>query len=423
MKKQKLSSMKTKSRPWVMLIAIVAGFISCAKDEATEELVDDADSEYVIDSSLVKAPQNEHLVSRQQAIGNASVFLQEFQKFIYPEVPKEVASVIPFTKHNLHMTRAAKEKDDTLFYAINYKDNRGFVLASADDRLTPVLAYIDHGNYSADDTTNVGFNMFLNNIINKYYRRSDKSLLRGNERNVGMSNGSEMIYQLLYTDWGPMPPFNRYFKEGMMTERCIALGQICVNMRRPAVFAYKEKIITPQWNTIRQKLIYNNGVLDPDGKEADQMAMLMASFSEKVPDELTYMCKDSYLAHLLVMGFDVKEVSHGRIDDPEYIWALRKRCLIYATGVAWRYSGQSAIYTDRHAWVIDGFFYAENGDVKGTYLHCNWGMSGDKNGYFLCNGFDSDDIPDIDYGDSVKKVSYDGGCYSYHSCFGIVSPK
>lgn len=404
-----------------MLSALVltAVLTSCSKSEDENGDIAPYKTVFEIKEGPDHPIQGEHLLSREQAILNANVFVQEFQRFVVPDVSAEVANVVPFTKENLHLTRAADVKADTLFYAINYKNNQGFVLASADDRMIPVLAYIDKGNYSPDDTDNIGFNMFVNNIINKYYRNGDQSLLRGNERNLGNCPESFLKYQMLFTNWGPRTPYNRYFTSKMRTEKCIALGQICAFLGQPSAFTYGDKNVFPNWKSIRHLLIFNGGELEPDSPEADQMAMLLASFCNRTQEETTMRVSDPYLTNLVVWRNKVDELG-SKIDDQVFAHTLQKRRLIYATGFALRYDENGVLYTDRHAWVMDGFFYVDGGSVRGTYMHCNWGMSGDKNGYYLCNAFDSDELPEMDYGDHLNRVSYGGGYYSYFSSFATI---
>lgn len=40
---------------------------------------------------------------------------------------------------------------DSLFYIINFKDNKGFAIASSDDREVPIFALVEEGNYSYDN--------------------------------------------------------------------------------------------------------------------------------------------------------------------------------------------------------------------------------------------------------------------------------
>lgn len=51
---------------------------------------------------------------------------------------------------------------DTLFYLVNYENNQGFMLLSADERMMPVYAMSDEGRLDLSDTiTNEGLRQFL----------------------------------------------------------------------------------------------------------------------------------------------------------------------------------------------------------------------------------------------------------------------
>ena len=42
-----------------------------------------------------------------------------------------------------------------------------------------------------------------------------------------------------------------------------------------------------------------------------------------------------------------------------------------------------------HAWIYDGAIIASKDGKSNTFVHCNWGWGGYKNGYYLSNAFDT----------------------------------
>ncbi len=70
--------------------------------------------------------------------------------------------VSPYTRNTTN------EQEDTLLYIVNMADSAGFAIATADDRLPPILALIDEGNYTfnLNDTATSGFHLFMQAALN-----------------------------------------------------------------------------------------------------------------------------------------------------------------------------------------------------------------------------------------------------------------
>lgn len=67
----------------------------------------------------------------------------------------------------IYNTTSRSESSDTLIYAVNYADNQGFVLVSANKSTEPILAIVDEGTFNEDrPKDNEPFEMFLNQAKN-----------------------------------------------------------------------------------------------------------------------------------------------------------------------------------------------------------------------------------------------------------------
>ena len=65
-------------------------------------------------------------------------------------------------------TRSA-ESTEVSFYLINYENNEGFAMVSTDSRTTPVYAYADKGNITANDLETIPFyNIFMDGAVPYY---------------------------------------------------------------------------------------------------------------------------------------------------------------------------------------------------------------------------------------------------------------
>ena len=70
----------------------------------------------------------------------------------------------------IEIVRNKSNKD--IFHVINYKNNKGFSIISADKRLTPVLAYSDKGFFSIQDTV-------LNNGLKIWFSIVEEAFIKG----------------------------------------------------------------------------------------------------------------------------------------------------------------------------------------------------------------------------------------------------
>ena len=112
------------------------------------------------------ADKSTHSVSIEQAIRNANTFLNSPEnKMQTSSYYRKVNNVIVIKSQNNDETRAGVETSDVL-YAINYSDDNGFILASADDRLPSILAYIEDGVYNEKDIQD---NYYSYHYSNNYY--------------------------------------------------------------------------------------------------------------------------------------------------------------------------------------------------------------------------------------------------------------
>lgn len=63
---------------------------------------------------------------------------------------------------NEHLTRGSANLSDTLAYVVNYPKNGGFVIVASSNRVYPVLAFSDDGNFSFENE--ISKTNFIENI-------------------------------------------------------------------------------------------------------------------------------------------------------------------------------------------------------------------------------------------------------------------
>lgn len=340
-------------------------------------------------------------------------------------------------------TRAG-ESDDTLYYVVNYADNAGFAIVSANEEAPDgarLIAVTESGSYTAgEQTENEGFNMYMDMVANSR-EIIDIPIIR--DTLPGYDLGEEVIEDY-YSDWttvgpyiqvkwgqgkkdnniyNPLYPYN-YFCYTSSTQLCpagcvtVAIAQIMSFYKKPSSYMVTwngTKVTRPiNWNTLCSYVGGPNGMTWPS-QVAEEIAMLFREIGKRA--SMTYTPSSSSATILGAresfagFGYDQNpEQAHNIAVIKSELNAGRPVCeFAYGYSV----SGGTPIYGG-HAWAIDGYksrihyykrYIAHNGLILSVleerattynYLHMNWGYDGRNNGYFLNNVFDSLDGYDYD---------------------------
>lgn len=138
------------------LIVCVFGMVSCSSESFLDE------------STEVEKVQNQFRVPLSEAIRTADKLFGEME--VNQTRTARVVSSIEIKK--LPCTRNPLCEIDTMLYLINYADDGGFVLLSADRRLPRVYAISDEGHFAFSDTIeNRGLAIFMRSVDNSIYNR------------------------------------------------------------------------------------------------------------------------------------------------------------------------------------------------------------------------------------------------------------
>ena len=172
-----------------------------------------------------------------------------------------------------------------MLYAINFEDNRGFVLASADDRTEPVIAYIEQGRFDEDDytcltdtvsndsTNNSGYNIFMRNVLDIYLH--DVGIYHKNiDIDIDWHGPTAMLYEF------EQITYNDYCDECPTGCAATAFAQICSYLEAPVNVSWSFEDITGScvmdWDSINEICSLNDGNIGDDYDDLkDQVAHLM----------------------------------------------------------------------------------------------------------------------------------------------------
>ena len=365
---------------------------------------------------------NNHKVTVEEAKRNVMDFItnlnQKTRSSCYNNVTISSIEAISLSKN----TRTVSSADlDSLFYILNFCNNKGFAIASTDNRETPILALIDNGNYSYNDndTTNAGFAAFMDGIIEhevevrKNFMANDGDGMRlPDPVGPGGGNGGpggdyhpdnlEVMSPLLKTKWNQINPYNK-FCPGKYTGCVItAVSQICSYLQTPGNIRYNFNgdagATILNWTRINDECNQFDGRVISIDLE-DQIARLMrfwgGTFSAKYKDDRTDVkTKDAIKIMRNDYGFNISGLDDYNIDhligdlkQGNRIILMRGYGRYYHDGFVFRH------YVDGHAWVVDGYIDQFKNNIETKYIHCNWGWGGSRNGYFLSSSLNAEENP------------------------------
>lgn len=293
---------------------------------------------------------------------------------------------------------------DTTFYLVNYKDEQGFMLLSADERMLPVYAMSDEGRLDLNDTTfNEGLRAFINlakadalGITNPIdtsqfggsitidpfdykYDRTVRPMFSKNLRSISQSS-----------------PFNKYCKQDDGSPAYVG----CLPVAVGSILAYFHK------PTKLKETIMPWAAIDIDIKN-DMFYMLLDSICDK---KLLYATREPGSTKAIMDSvpstlkhFGLQYTKSIAFNDIEAGKALERAPIIIY--------GQSGPKS-AHAWVIDGyirygaFHHVSTPPEPGRsypyfFFHCCWGWGASSNGYYYygysgridgtADSYDSDD--------------------------------
>ena len=333
---------------------------------------------------------NPYRVSLTDALKNADALLGELgEGETTRSAERNVESVEYYSRPG---TRALG--GDTLLYLVNYADDAGFALLSADSRLRPIYAISDEGSMSFSDTTyNKGLALFARGVEAEI----ETSLTIPNDTaifipptipGVGpqVQTVIDRVQPMLNTyqrNWNQDAPFNRYCftssgQEAKVGCSAVAAAQIMCYHKWPQQYGG----YTFDWDQI------NSGNID-------MLARFLKLLGNQENLNVTYGVNSSpaisgnYCRTFDNMGYTYD--SDFRDFNEQEVCAFMKGTHSggYVAGpVLVRGSYPNAA---GHAWVLDGYLQyalqyipgiASGLEADDILYHCIWGWGDENNGYF-----------------------------------------
>lgn len=138
-------------------VSLALALTSCTKDVLTE-------NEGSADTTI--SPVHTFRVSKPEAIEEVQQLLDIVDNSTTRSASKnrQIGTVEYMPYPSLSTRSSSTLTDFEGIYVVNFADDEGFALASADSRTTPVFCIVDEGNFSLDEKINPALAVFLNKL-------------------------------------------------------------------------------------------------------------------------------------------------------------------------------------------------------------------------------------------------------------------
>ncbi|MBO5267733.1 MAG: C10 family peptidase [Muribaculaceae bacterium] len=323
---------------------------------------------------------------------------------------------------------------DTLMYAVDYNDNKGFVLVSAINGVAPIIGIAEEGSFNSPKTAkNANFQFFMNNAIDYIEYSLENPEV---ESDVMPFATYDTIKQYttyparIKTKWDQGWPANLYCANESAGCAPLAVAQMLAYLRSPEYIdiTYPNADTSFQMLNWDQILRHQKTQTTCDGIGMEIKPSTAPSRSSSSMDYSDYYfenCTASKETHEAI-GRLVRQI--GQLAGADYSSITGTSTTYYNIKTAVRQLLNNRTLTERfnansmyndmirenvvgfikgedrtlggHAWLIDGAMLVEyklkynDGTTssvvkKEKYIHHNWGFGGDSNGYFLEGVFDT----------------------------------
>ncbi|BDX39706.1 hypothetical protein CYCD_30610 [Tenuifilaceae bacterium CYCD] len=286
-----------------------------------------------------------------------------------------------YTGHN-----NSKSSEDVNFYIFSSKENKAFVIAAADDRITPILGYSTEGEFQYENMPE-NLKSWLS-----YYENNIPTLLEKGQIVVASKSKSTVSPLLRDMAWNQDEPFNNLTpltNSGEATATgCVAtaMSQIMRYHRWPeratGTVSYTTRTlgISITQNLGAKAFDWDNmpGIYSSTSTTAENAAVAQLMYYAGVSVEMNYnlssgaYSSDVPKALIEHFGYSTSTEIYYRDMFSYTDWTEMIKSELDAARPVY-YAGTSP--DGGHAFVCDGY------DANGLF-HINWGWGGTSNGYF-----------------------------------------
>jgi len=404
-----------------------------------------SDDEYYIEEENVQ--KETFHVSPQEAGALAAQLAAQMNlptRGALASAPK-VKDVEIFDVHH-YQTRASLSDSisiDTLLYFVNFENEAGFAIVSADKRTEPIFAIADEGNYSLEQLDTEENDDFLNFIDDAIEMELEDiaSYSADTLKTRATTNGwsiKTIYHPILKTKWAQGAPYNLHCptKKG---EHCLtgcvitAMAQILAYYQQPNKVQWTNNAesgsATLHWQQILEDCAKLNGKLFAKYEQScEEVAQLMRFLGETFQADyglsstgansgkaISWINGYTALSATELKGYSESAIiKHLATGNPVFGRGYRKKK---------KFLGITTSYKHGHAWVYDGYCKATKDGKERTLIHCNWGWNGTANGYYLSKVFKTSKGPEFQDEIEANENPTDTKDYKYKLQYSLISSK
>ena len=333
-------------------------------------------------------------ISQNQAQQAAASFLSQHH-------PGKVTKLTPVTS-----TKFRASGDNASFYIFNASREQGFVIVSGDDRTTPILGYVDNGNF---DPNNIPANMkaWLEGYQEQISMLDQLGITEAYNESFTMRPTRNSISPMITSHWDQGAPYWEQCPEFMdIDENGDTVGELaytgCVAVSMSQILNYYKSplrctqiipsyLVTYYWQ--EEYGAFDTDPLDPIFFDWDNMRdNYTGAETQAEKDAVAWLMLYAGCAAHMQYGVNASSTSDPYIPTAFNEYFNYDAKLVYRSDyeqAEWEdmiynelVEGRPLIYNGRagsgggHSFVCDGYAY-------GDLFHINWGWGGLGDGYFV----------------------------------------
>ncbi|MFQ7331638.1 MAG: C10 family peptidase [Parabacteroides distasonis] len=287
------------------------------------------------------------------------------------------------------------EQDSIKLFTFDYfnNGNKGFAIASGDQRLSSVYAIVENGNIT-DTTFNWGLKFIINNfssVIKEELKQIQTNSISPQSSTLSLSNP---IY-LIKTTWGQRHPYNK---------TCQVTGNSCIPPAGCTAVALAQVIAYFDKPSSRFQGVFNHSAMTAVPSATNltpNLQDMVAKFVHYcgVKSNMNYQCNASGAWPHNFEDFDLLGYQWNIANGAPSHNKLYNNIMEGRPAIIVGYSE-----SEGHTWILDGMEYDYyNPPVFWYRIHCNFGWNGTDNGWFK---FPPGEI--LDYTDLYYTLYIDG---------------
>lgn len=284
-----------------------------------------------------------------------------------------------------------------LYYVVNFEDDMGFALVSAQTIENPVLGVSDKGYFNPnEDCENENFQLFIESLP-AYIERQSTSITLPSTPDYPLNPGvTGIVTPKIKVQWGQYGVYSDSCSNHVAGYVPTAGAMVMSYYRRPTSMPLtihgQNNTLTLNWTEINKHTRNVTGCQENNAATTHpQISQLFAQIGLSIDADYSQNDRTSAPTNNLLNFLESLNytcTSLQSISNVDYCNYLKNNYVLLVQGT--RSADRVA-----HLWIMDGYerkvlSFSNNGNINAiTYCHYNWGWDGKSNGYFLADVFDA----------------------------------